>query len=192
MARRTEDGGRERVVTTARSLFQQKGFHQTAMAELSEKAGISVGQIYRLFANKGEMIAAIIDDDADALICRLAAIRDAVARGEQTAREGFRQAVLQAMSADNEALTFDILAEGFRNPVVNCTIGILCDRYRTMLREIILSADPSLQGARLMAAEEIMLALLFGLGNRTLSRPQLSVEDTADHAADLILHMLAR
>ena len=39
--------------------FGECGFHQTSMHDISEKAGISVGLIYRYFKNKDEVIAAL-------------------------------------------------------------------------------------------------------------------------------------
>jgi TetR/AcrR family transcriptional regulator, repressor for uid operon len=190
MTKRSADGGRAKVIEAARSLFQECGFHQTRMAELSERAGVSVGQIYRLFASKAEMIAAIIAEDTDARIARLEQIHQAVVSGACSAREGLRTAALDALNQGEQALTFEILAEGFRNPEIGEEIGDLCDRYRAILREIILSAEASIEGDRLAAAEEMLLAILFGLGNRTLSRPPLSAEVTADYAADMVLAML--
>lgn len=190
MTRRSEDGGRTKVVAAARKLFQQKGFHQTAMAELSEQSEVSVGQIYRLFTSKSEMISAIIRQDTDERIKRLAEIRDAVASGACSARDGFRRASVEVLQQEAEALTFEILAEGFRNAAVGAEIGLLCERYRAVLREIVLAAGSAIEGPRLAAVEEMLLAILFGLGNRSLSRPVLSVEKTAEYAADMILAML--
>lgn len=190
MTKRTDDGGRARVIATARRMFQQKGFHQTAMAELSERAEVSVGQIYRLFASKSEMIAAIIEEDTEARLARTAQIQEAVAGGACTARDGFRQMVLDGFEEGEAGLTFEMLAEGFRNPQVGDEIGDLCDRYRAMLRKMILTVDASLDGPPLVAAEEMLLATLFGLENRALSRPRLTVDEIADFAADMILSMI--
>lgn len=190
MTKRMEDGGRSKVVSAARAIFLQKGFHQTSMAELSDRADVSVGQIYRLFRNKGEMIAAIIQEDTNARIASLAALRDDVSRGSLTAHQAFQRAALEALEGGQEALTFEILAEGFHNPFVGDVIGMLCERYRAMLSEIIVSACADITGSKLLAAEEMLLAILFGLGNRSLSRPPLSAEDTAHYAADMIVAML--
>jgi TetR/AcrR family transcriptional repressor of uid operon len=190
MTKRTDDGGRARVIATARRMFQRKGFHQTAMAELSERAEVSVGQIYRLFASKSEMIAAIVEEDNETRQARIAELQEAVASGALTARDGFRQMVLEGFKEGEEGLTFEILAEGFRNPQVGDDIGELCDRYRAMLRKMILTVDASLDGAPLAAAEEMLLAILFGLQNRALSRPRLTVDEIADFAAGMILSMI--
>ncbi len=87
MTKRRSDGGRAQAIATARICFGQKGFHQTSMAELSERTGISIGQIYRLFRNKSEMIAAIIAEDTEEQLGRLGLIRDAVAAATRRSRE---------------------------------------------------------------------------------------------------------
>jgi TetR/AcrR family transcriptional repressor of uid operon len=55
-----EMGSRERIVSSARHLFATQGFHQTPMSELAVAAGVSVGQIYRLFTGKNAVIQAIV------------------------------------------------------------------------------------------------------------------------------------
>lgn len=191
MTKRRSDGGRAQAIAAARICFAQKGFHQTSMAELSERTGVSIGQIYRLFRNKSEMIAAIIVEDTEEQLGRLAAIRDAVAAGDYDAREGFRRTVLDSLEDCEDALTFEILAESFRNPVVRAAIDGVCDRYRLIFRDLILSANHAIAGERLEAAEEMLLAMMFGLGNCSIAPHDQSVEITARHAADMILRMLA-
>src|SRR4051812_13007337 len=41
--------------------FAKRGFHQTSMHDISAEAGISVGLIYRYFANKEAVISAMAD-----------------------------------------------------------------------------------------------------------------------------------
>lgn len=178
------------MIEAARSLFQESGFHQARMAELSERSGVSVGQIYRLFASKSEMIAEIVTADSEARIKRLEHIHAAVISGHSTPHEALRTAAFDALSQGQQALTFEILAEGLRNQSVGRKIGELCDRYRANLREIIRSSGTTVAGDRLKAAEETLLAILFGFGNHALSRPSLNAELLADHAAGMVLAML--
>ena len=39
----------------ARSLIAERGFHQTAMADIAKEAKVSVGAIYRAFENKADI-----------------------------------------------------------------------------------------------------------------------------------------
>lgn len=42
----------QKVLTTARDLFVNRGFDETTIAEISRQSGVSVGSIYNLFADK--------------------------------------------------------------------------------------------------------------------------------------------
>ena len=42
--------------------FRRRGFHQATMQEICAEAGISAGALYRYFASKAEIIAAIVED----------------------------------------------------------------------------------------------------------------------------------
>src|SRR3546814_15189079 len=54
---------RQHILDTTRDLFVKRGFHQTGMAQIASSSGIAVGQIYRDFANKEAIIAAICETD---------------------------------------------------------------------------------------------------------------------------------
>lgn len=52
---------RAQILDAAIACFLKHGFHQTSMHDISTEAGISVGLIYRYFANKEAVIAAMAD-----------------------------------------------------------------------------------------------------------------------------------
>jgi TetR/AcrR family transcriptional regulator, repressor for uid operon len=52
---------RAQILDAAIACFVKRGFHQTSMHDISAEAGISVGLIYRYFANKEAVIAAMAD-----------------------------------------------------------------------------------------------------------------------------------
>src|SRR5215212_379186 len=47
------------ILEAAIACFAKRGFHQTSMHDISTEAGVSVGLIYRYFANKEAVIAAM-------------------------------------------------------------------------------------------------------------------------------------
>ena len=182
------DGSHEsRILTAARDLFASKGFHQTSMAELATTAQVSVGQIYRLFKGKEEIIEAMIHADADEWAEEMADLRTRLDAGQISVEEAFEQALLSKFEEKDEALSFDILAESFRNERVGSTIAGLCNRFRAHLRDFACIANPDLSGESLDAAEEMILACMFGLGHRSVSRPTLSAECTALRSAQMIV-----
>src|ERR1700757_811190 len=52
---------RAQILDAALVCFAHRGFHQTSMHDISAEAGISVGLIYRYFANKEAVISAMAD-----------------------------------------------------------------------------------------------------------------------------------
>src|SRR3954466_366118 len=52
---------RAQILEAAMVCFAKRGFHQTSMHDISAEAGVSVGLIYRYFANKEAVIAAMAD-----------------------------------------------------------------------------------------------------------------------------------
>ncbi|MDX3899508.1 MAG: helix-turn-helix domain-containing protein [Sphingobium sp.] len=185
-----ELGSRDRILLAARSSFAGQGFHQTPMAELAQAAQVSVGQIYRLFKDKEDIIAAIVAADADERVAEISLLCERAKRGELSIERTFELMALTVIDTEEEALSFDILAEAFRNPAVGETITAMCVRYRAVLRECACIANPGLSDKAIDAAEEVIMACMFGLGHRSLSMPKLSSPEAAQWAARLIMASL--
>ncbi|HEY9733468.1 MAG TPA: TetR/AcrR family transcriptional regulator [Drouetiella sp.] len=66
MAQKLKAGKRIAILKAARSRFRKQGIKQTSMNEIAEDAGLAVGNLYRYFANKTEIIAACAEEFADA------------------------------------------------------------------------------------------------------------------------------
>ena len=182
-----EKDGRARIMDAARILFSSAGFHQTSMAQLANAAQVSVGQIYRLFKGKDEVIAALVQDDSAAWTVHLSALRSQLDAGDVSVEQAFEALLRHSTDGKDEALSFEIMAEAFRNAAVGRTIGDLCTGFRAVLRDFACVANPKLTGEALDAAEELLLACMFGLGHRTLSRPTLSAPVAAHRAALMIV-----
>ncbi|QGP78309.1 TetR/AcrR family transcriptional regulator [Sphingobium sp. CAP-1] len=190
VAAQYEKSGRERILEAARALFDSHGFHQTSVAELATVAQVSVGQIYRLFKSKEDVIEAIVHDDADHWCRDMAGIRTRLDAGDLTVDQTFEQLFLHTIDEKEEALAFDILAESFRNPAVGDMVGAMCQRFRSFIRYFARAANDRLSGEALDAAEEVILACLFGLGHRSVSRPTLSADRATKRSAQMIVTAL--
>ena len=69
------------MLDTARKLFIENGFHGTGVAQIAARSGIKVGQIYRDFSSKEDIIAAIVNSDCRSFLGRRnAAPRDPARR----------------------------------------------------------------------------------------------------------------
>ena len=60
--RMTGDERRGQILTTAVNLFSRNGFRGTTTKEIAQAAGVSEAMVFRHFANKEALYAAILDD----------------------------------------------------------------------------------------------------------------------------------
>lgn len=160
------------------------------MAELACAAQVSVGQIYRLFKGKEEIIDAIVENDMRKRQAMIDDLRKRLDAGEIGIEHMFELLLLEAMDNQHEGLSFDILAEASRNAQVGATIAAKCASFRASVGEFACIANPRLSGEALEGAKEVIMSCMFGLGHRSLSAPGLSAERTAKRAAHMIVAAL--
>jgi len=53
----------DRIMSISRQMFQEKGYNDTTMDEIAEKAELGVGTLYNYFKSKTEIFLAIMTDD---------------------------------------------------------------------------------------------------------------------------------
>src|SRR5512143_3256170 len=53
---------RQQILEAALACFAENGFHQTGMADIVKRAGLSHGAVYVYFQSKDDLIAALADD----------------------------------------------------------------------------------------------------------------------------------
>ena len=105
---------RLQIVDAATACFIANGFHQTSMQNLSEATGLSMGLLYRYFANKNEIIEAVAQIDRDALIAAIDALADS---GDilKAWSELLIVAITELSDPKTAALINEIYAEAGRN-----------------------------------------------------------------------------
>ena len=59
---------RERIVATAAELIGEGGVHATSLEDVIIAAGVSKGQLYHYFANKDELVRAVIARQTDGVL----------------------------------------------------------------------------------------------------------------------------
>ncbi len=85
-ARSREDKLRksQNILEAAKKLFFERGYHDTTIGMITERAGVSVGTFYVYYRNKIEVYKALQNEGLDIL---LAMFEEALARPSRTARE---------------------------------------------------------------------------------------------------------
>lgn len=184
---------RQALIDAARALFVKQGFHQTGMAELAAASGVKMGQIYRDFDSKDDIIAAICEQDISMLLSDVRLFDDAALGGAQALRTWMDDFVAHEPGLDQCRMMTEISAEAGRNPRI---AAILIDLESRLLAKLDATLNALTCGrigpdARLRIAK-IMFALNLGLMTQRAAQPDHDGKGTYRAAMDLILDELER
>jgi AcrR family transcriptional regulator len=161
---------REKLIEAARALFAENGFHATGMAEIARRSGIAVGQIYRDFAGKEDIVAEIVTRDC-ALFLSAATLKNAIEADDVAAVRAWIDKIVEPDQSDdeNENLFAEIIAESKRN----ARIADIFDTVHTDVRQNLLTAlgvvlPTSVAADRLETVADTILTISLGLMHHRL------------------------
>jgi AcrR family transcriptional regulator len=107
---------RQHLLDTSRNLFIRNGFHGTGVAQIAAASGVKVGQIYRDFSSKEDIIAAIAIADLSQFLDETK-LKSAIDAADMDAiREWILAFVTYDSDIDGYRLVPEIMAESSRNP----------------------------------------------------------------------------
>jgi AcrR family transcriptional regulator len=151
------DARRDKLLDAARTLFAERGFHQTGVAQIAKASGVLVGQIYRDFANKEEIVAAIAARDLEDSLDEDQLARAAAARDVPAVRAWIRNFVAGKAKKDRR-LACEIMAESMRNPRISEIFRAIQERVRCTLTRALeaLAPDEARAADRALLIEVIM------------------------------------
>ncbi|MDQ6623663.1 MAG: TetR/AcrR family transcriptional regulator [Verrucomicrobiota bacterium] len=148
--------------------FAKRGFHQASMHDISAEAGISVGLIYRYFANKEAVIEAMADQHKEH-------IRDLLeeARQAPTLLESleilFTAHCCDQLPRVQSAFTVDLYSEASRNPEVAHLVRDVTEMAREGLTNLIARAPEAENAAGGLTPDE-MAELIYAVARGMLMR----------------------
>jgi TetR/AcrR family transcriptional regulator, transcriptional repressor for nem operon len=102
-------GKRQQLVDSAKSLFYEQGVHRTTLADVAERAGVPLGNVYYYFKSKEALVQAVLES-------RAAEIDDAL---EGFAQKRTPQARLKALARGWVDIADMVSRSG-------CPLGSLC------------------------------------------------------------------
>ena len=113
---------RQEIIDAARSCFLRSGFHKTTTDEICREASITPGGLYHYFGGKDEIIAAVIQQQANDVVDRLRTLLDS-AGGMRSAFGEVAQLFIETMhdaNIDNVVrLEIEIWGESLKNAKLN-------------------------------------------------------------------------
>lgn len=187
------DARRQALIDAGRALFSKQGFHQTGMAELAKASGIKMGQIYRDFGSKDDIIAAICEQDISLLLSDVRLFDDTRRGGPRALRAWIDDYVEHEPGLQQCRMVAEITAEAGRNPRI---ARILIDQENRLLEKLDSTLN-ALTNGRIAPADrrrivKIMFALNLGLMTQRAAEPGYDAKSTFRAAMALILEELER
>ncbi|GIM95003.1 TetR/AcrR family transcriptional regulator [Paractinoplanes toevensis] len=147
---------RRQILDAAAACFARDGFHRTSMQDIVRESGISAGLVYRYFAGKDDVIAAIVAEWHDQ--------RQVFATGPADQRVAAYLDYLRSVGAPESAerlrLSVQIWAEAVRNPRVRELSRRNVDGPRAAVAALIEQLAPGFDPD---ALARILIALYQGL-----------------------------
>lgn len=163
---------RRAIIQTARRLFVEHGFHATGVAQIARKSGIAVGQMYRDFTSKEDIVAALAQEDC-ATLMRADALKSAIRSGEPEAAMTWLLGLLE-LDEDRDArrLFAEIVAESARNERISAIFKAVQVELRSAVMQALLqiAPGPDLEGGRSLLAD-MLLSFSLGLLHHDLTVP---------------------
>lgn len=160
---------RGRVVESARILFADHGFHGTGIAQIATRSGIRVGQIYRDFACKEDIVAAIAELNMVMLIDEDGLQKVIGSNDRSGVRDWIMDLMLRKSTPDEASLMPEILAESARNERINA-IMLQCDaRIRRSVVRALCHLVPDASDERVAMAADLMMMVMMGVCCRRIA-----------------------
>lgn len=155
---------RDHLLETARALFVAHGFHRTGVAQIAQASGVKVGQIYRDFACKEDIIAAIALRDLSAFLDE-SVLAAAIAADDRAAlRDWILSFVAYEEEFEGYRLMPEILAESARNPRIAAVQETINHRVHAALMSALTACAPGdARDAERAAFADLISALGVGL-----------------------------
>ncbi|HTN40012.1 MAG TPA: helix-turn-helix domain-containing protein [Asticcacaulis sp.] len=173
--RQSREQRQQHILNAALRCVRRSGFHGASMSDIAAEAKMSVGVIYRYFANKEAIVEAIVAND-------LAEMRALFAEWEtvpdeallDTLLDTLEQAVEHKYTPDNAGLALEVLAEAARNPRVAAIVETADSQERELSRSLCRRITPGRNPAQLDARGEIIGMIFDGMMIRAISNPQVN------------------
>ncbi len=169
---------RQLVIDAARKLFIANGFHATGIAQISRESGVAVGQLYRDFSAKEDIVAAIVNADCRTFMAA-DSLRLAIQQGnDQQVRDWLHQFVQpDDDDEDGEQLFAEIVAEAARNMRIANIFNVIHEDVRAqMLKAVEMLAPGDHLAERRATLADTILTMSLGLMHHRLVRPHVPTD----------------
>ena len=165
---------RQQILDAAGQCFRQSGFHAASMASIAGLAGQSVGQIYRYFANKEAIIAAIVDQHLVELRETFDQLQSLPGSTAELIADRVPEILAEKLDLSRAGLVLEVLAEAARNPKIAAILRAADIEERGLCRSIFArDRKPDWSDAEFEARCDVLRVLFDGLIFRAVNQPDV-------------------
>jgi AcrR family transcriptional regulator len=167
---------RRRLLEAARVVFAQRGFAASSLDAVAEEAGLTKGAVYSNFANKEDLVLAVLEDSFNRRLDDIMSRVDPGAPLEEQARLG--GALFMAISEEErwlDLLSLEFFTYAARNPEFSARLAARHRESLAAVAETIVEASKDGGWALPLPAEKLALvmnALGSGLSMEQLVDPE--------------------
>jgi AcrR family transcriptional regulator len=158
---------RRQILDAAGRCFAREGFHRTSMQDIVRESGVSAGLVYRYFAGKDDIIAAIVTEWHE----QRQALLDS---GLPSAYLELLRSIGRPEARDDLRLGVQVWAEAVRTPRIRDLVRRGVDGPRAAAAELVARLAPALEPD---ALARVFIAIYQGLVLQT------AVDSDVDHEA---------
>lgn len=182
-----------RLIEAARKLFIEHGFHATSIAQIAHKSGIAVGQIYRDFSSKEDIVAALVRQDCRRFI-DTEDLRVAIESGDADRIVTWLCDFIEPDDdPEGHRLFVEIVAESTRNDRIAAIFASVSDELRNNILTALASLAPEESVAeQRTAVADVILTISLGMLHYRLMQPTLDVTLLAKTLESLIRQAIGR
>ncbi|WP_241626539.1 TetR/AcrR family transcriptional regulator [Rosenbergiella epipactidis] len=156
---------KDALIDIARKSFQRNGLHGTTLAVIAKDSTLSVGQIYRIFVNKEEIVEAVVNQIVSERVALFLAQNHDLAQ----------KAVLLARAIPptdgqrlDDALLMEINAESLRNPRLLAILQRADQKMKNETTTMIRRHLPQVSEEALADSSELIAIIVEGVAFRRL------------------------
>jgi len=177
---------RRQVTEAARKLFIENGFHATGIAQIAKESGVAVGQLYRDFSAKEDIVAEIVTSDCRTFMAA-DSLRLAIQQGDETQVIAWIHQFVVPDDDDDSRLFAEIIAEAARNERIASIFNAVHADVRALMLEALemLAPCPALADRR-AAMGDAILTMSLGLMHHQLLRPRMDLAPLVSSLSTII------
>src|SRR5687768_15584290 len=147
---------RERLIEAARTVFAQRGFAAASLDDVAEEADLTKGAVYSNFANKEDLVLAVLDDNFNRRMDEALSQVDMDGTLEEQARAG--GALFMAnFEADRWAdmLFLDFVTYAARNPEFRARLAARHQETTAAIADVMVESSAEREWSLPMPAEKL-------------------------------------